>query len=145
MLLQTKAGAAQHHRGYTPTRTSGLGLASLPPPKTIPPAEAGRRRESGARTGRPRPGLGGQPGQEAEPGPGCRAWAGRAAWLGVIRIPEGRLRWPRRLNRVGELEYSGKSKERSPLWRLGVKGTAVCGGDLGSPVCEHLGSKGYVL
>lgn len=36
-------------------------------------------------------------------------------------------------------------KERSPLWKLSVRGTAVCGGDLGSPVCEHLGSKGYVL
>lgn len=30
--------------------------------------------------------------------------------MGVIRAPEGRLRWPRRLNRVGELEYRGKSK-----------------------------------
>ena len=76
MFLQTNAGAAQHHGGYTPARTSGLGLASLPPPKTIPPAEAGRGRESRARTGRPRPGLGGQPGQEAGPGPGGGAWAG---------------------------------------------------------------------
>lgn len=83
--------------------------------------------------------------REAGPGPGGGAWPRRAACVGVVRAPEGRLRWPRRLNRVGELEYSGTSK-RGRLCgssALGARQSVVA--ILAHPFVSTFGSKGYVL
>ena len=94
MLLRTDSGAAQNC-GQPQARPSGLGLASFPPPQTIPPARGGARTvkwgadsEAATRTGPPAWTRGGARAGEAGPGRGGGAGArrrGRGAEAGPGR------------------------------------------------------------